>query len=610
MRIKHFMKIIYDEAVDYKLQNSEVVIDGQNFFYQLYKVSSLQSKFGCESDKYAEYLRSYLSNFKKANVKCYFFFKGGHEDPSRMCKKSNENKSRLEMGKTPVTLDKQLIFTKDIYKEVLEEMGFEYVTCQFEAKRECIAFAQKRNCPIISNDIEFCFSGVSYIPINFNTGLLDIDQCKLFILDDFMRKFRINEEKLAIFVVLTDEYKFPENHFQEFMAAMRITRFSNYVKNKAILKWLSGTANSQAALRLIFKYAPSDRTTFLEKHKEVTAFIRRQEKQGLPSQFLENQCALQFMEKDPQWFEKGVVTQAVAIPYINLYRWNTIIGSWETKDNDAPDALLLSLDIIKYAFGLLWNFRKKEFIFAQETLAGDINKIIVKIPSNFQNCTAVESPFENGWSQVRALGLFEHFLTETLPVFDFSILNRLPEDARLLFIALVYFSHKKPEVTRNEVCSVLLSYLALNILSGLERKNPVDTGLASRPILLDTMEKDSVVYEDKLVARRNLAEYLDELPEGEEANIYNVQSIHSVVEFQHCLEHFNYLNRLCGRPYQPTLYSKTFNGTLVHRVLFSLNRQTVCPFTFCENKLMQASTVLAFWKRLTGVINILINHEM
>lgn len=589
-------RTMYDYAERYiTLQDCEVVIDGQSFFYQLYRVSGLQSMFGCESDKYAQFLRNYLSKFKKANVKCYFFFKGGHEDASKMWNKNNPHKTeQFKIGKTAVgNVDyKPLIFTKEVYEQVLEEMHFDYVICQYESKRECIAFAQTRNCPIIGFDIEYGFSGVPYISANPYAKKLNMARCKVFTLDNLMRKFLINKEKIAIFIVLTDEYIFPENHFQNFMEAKNIPLSPQYVRNEKIFDWLS-RVDSQIALSQIFEYITSDHQTFFSKKKEeVMAFIRQQEKPGLPSQYLESQMNLQFVENDPQWFEKGVVTKAVAIPYVNLYRWQTMPGSWATTDNGASEALLLSLDIIKYALGLLTNFGKDEFKIVRETCLGIMEEISENMPSNFRKpiYNAIESPFENGWTRVRSLGLFEHFLTETLPMFDLTTLRRLPEDARLLVIALVYFSHKKPEITINEVCSVLLSYLVLNVLS-----DPVDgdTGIDNHLIL----------YADKLAARRNLAEYLDELAEDDDMVIFDGQRIHTVMEFQLCLQHLNFLNRLCGRPYQSTVYSKTYNGTLVHRILFSLTNQNEGTCAFIENKLKTAPTVLAFWNRLIGAFD-------
>lgn len=162
MRIRTFCKFIEIEATQkHILNNSTVVIDGQNFFYSLYYKSGLQFVFGCESDKYAEYLRKYLGKFKKANVKCYFIFKGGHQDISTKFRKGTDCLDGREFVVGQVYDNIVLpIFMKDVYKQVLDEMGFDYSICEFEAKKECIAFAQKHNCPIMSYDIEYCFAGV------------------------------------------------------------------------------------------------------------------------------------------------------------------------------------------------------------------------------------------------------------------------------------------------------------------------------------------------------------------------------------------------------------------------------------------------------------------
>ncbi|KAI8421926.1 hypothetical protein MSG28_009846 [Choristoneura fumiferana] len=76
MRIRTFCKFIeVNELEPIVLQNSTVVIDGMNFFCRCFVESQLPSQFGCESHRFANYLRKYLAMFKKANIKCYFVFK-------------------------------------------------------------------------------------------------------------------------------------------------------------------------------------------------------------------------------------------------------------------------------------------------------------------------------------------------------------------------------------------------------------------------------------------------------------------------------------------------------------------------------------------------------
>ncbi|RVE51721.1 hypothetical protein evm_003693 [Chilo suppressalis] len=605
MRIRHFAKNVeVNELKKYELKDCDVVIDGQNFLYNIYEMSGLPFEFGCESDIYAEHLRKKLSVFINANVKCYFFFKCGHSDMDKKKKKQTE-KAILSQDPNSSTNFILPIFMKEIYKQVLDEMNFNYVFCEFECKKDCIALAQKLNCPIISYDIEFCFAGVPYIPIASEKNIVNDKStggipCGLFVYEDFTKKYNLNKEKLATFIVLTNENLFPEGHFKTFFDAVHI-RGNPYRRNAYLLNWLSKEANHNTIESIMRKCFRADEyDTYRRERNRIIGFICKEEEAGVPVDYLLHDKYVEFTDNDPLWFEKGVVCGYISLQYVDMYHWNIIDGSWCLEDEDAEDALFISLDIIKYAFNLLTNYERKEINFhnkKDEVVTISVTDATAVPKPTY---TAVQSPFENGWDLIKPLGLFEHFLEKCMPETNFSVLNTVPENARLLIITLIYFSRHKTEDTTIEVCSALLSYVMLSVVKDKSNNNNHMNERVSRTIIEPFTDENLVTDVDCNIATDRFAKYFTVL--NIEKAQFDEEILHPLVEFQHCLQQINLLNKLCGSPFEETMYSRTYNGTLVYKIAHTIKgTYSGVALDFIDHELSSAVTVLGFFNGLRNV---------
>ncbi|XP_063833299.1 uncharacterized protein LOC135082435 [Ostrinia nubilalis] len=613
MRIRAFCKNIeVNELEVCNLKNCTVVIDGQNYFYRLYQDSKLPYQFGCESNKYADYLRDYLSMFKKANVKCYILFKGGNTN--------GEKKTKFKETETYITgltyevngpppNDITPVFMKCIYREVLDEMGIDYVICEFESKKQCIALAQKLKCPIISYDIEFAFSGRPYIPYapplhyNDTTGSIE---CGIFILDHFMRKNGLTREILSIFVVLTDEQIFTDLPFQSFFEEVRLP-LGFFKRNAALLRWLSRNTVENIKSRIIRNLTPEDQNMFSEEQVKIFDLIGRIETPGEPVNYLLNGKSTLIENNDPQWFEKGVITKKIALVYVNMYHSNNFYGSWCIEDPDADDALFLSIDIIKYAYNLLTNYQRNSLRFMNnKNEVQNINNVSLTMTST----SSVQKPpcceennilFGNGWDGIKDFKLFDFFLKESLPGINLDYIKTLPEDARLVVLSLIYFCCRKKENTMtHEAYSILLSYVMLGVvLPKIDTNN--NNNINGKPNIVK-IDKDLVTLNDCDTASTILAPFF-ELTDSELENIFDKKLIHPFVEFQHCLEQMNNLNRLCDQgDYQPTIYHKTYNGTFVYKFFYSIKNESRDGALHAIKKILtSAPTVLNFYMSLVKV---------
>lgn len=496
-------------------------------------------------------------------------------------------------------------FMKSVYKEVLKKMGIPYVVCQFESKQQCIALAQKLKCPIISNDVEFCFSGVPYIPsttFQYDDSAKSIN-CGIFRYANFQNKYRLTKEKIAIFITLTNErVGFPESYFDQLFRDLKLP-YSPFRRNEVLLRRLE-RMRPQDLLSKIFVYTDCEnQKKFKEEVDKMIDFICRSESLGIPAKYLLDSKQVFIKENDPDWFEKGVVLGYISLSYSNMYNAGILQGSWLIQDFEADDAMLLSFDIIAYAYNLMTNFEKDEIVFVNKngTLeskgVSTENAIIVqKPPYNAQS-----SPFENGWDDIKTLQLFEHFMTQSLHGINFNVLETIPEDAKLLILALVYFSRHKSDNTAREAYSILLSYVMLGVVfEKVDEKNN-NHELKKKPILDPFTDPHLVTRADCNAANSILDEFFTLKP-SELHEIFDRKLMHPFMEFQHCLNEINNLNKLCGMPFQPTVYHKTYNGTFVYKFFYSLKETPGEGTKSCiEDKLSPAPTVLAF---LNGLIEV------
>ncbi|XP_073955232.1 uncharacterized protein [Choristoneura fumiferana] len=583
MRIRTFCKFIeVNELEPIVLQNSTVVIDGMNFFCRCFVESQLPSQFGCESHRFANYLRKYLAMFKKANIKCYFVFKGGHQYVEDMEK----------------VRDVSPIFMMDILTEVVHEMGFHYVTCEYESKKDIIELAQVLDCPVISYDIEFCFSGVQYIPSN-ELKYSERDntiKCRYFLLEKYMDKYKYTVEKMALFIVLTDENIFPENFFLRFFERINAP-VTWYQRNSRLLYWLSKN-DIEKALKIVSQFVNAEEMKkFVEEVDKAQVMIGRRETGGIGAAYLLDRATVAVARNDPKWFPKGVAANHVPKTYINLHRFKQFYSP-VSQDPVLVDPMFLSLEIVKYAYDLLTNFQNDGFMFEYD-INDERESMIVsqKYSIRKPEYEASICVFENGWGEVRELGLFQHFLKESVRLVHLEPLNKLPEDAQLLMIALVYFSRKKQVDTSTEAVCVLLSYTTLSLVREKRGMNLPKPPFPSKPILDSTTDKSTVTDVDCSIAAAIIEEYLTVSDVDNEDILYD--TLQPLKEFQYCLHQLNCLNLLCGAPFTRTVYSRTYAASMVFRLRLAVGSGGWKPFF--DKLLGPASTVYAF---LNGLIEV------
>lgn len=611
MRIKCFTYLIKEHLQPYELRNTTVVVDGQNIFYSLYNNSDLPILLGSECDKYAQYVRNYLGMFKRNNLKCLFVVKGGHENEHSL-------KVHYEMPLVDGSILRgpnkgkpiQPVLAKDIFLEILKEMDFDFTICDTDdVIKICFDLARRLSCPVVSFNIQYSFGPAPYIPLPQGTQI----EPYIFEREHFLKTYKITLEKMILFIILTDINIFDEYLFLPFFTSAMIPTLPHIIRYKGLLKWLS-RRNLADALRIISEYiSEANKKKIVDVTEELKEkFLTSNKEESAALLYFTDRSRLEFTSQDPLWFQKGVALKYIAIPYINAYHWSHVCSSRLVEDYDEENTIILSADIIKYGFDLLKNFNGKNINIIYRSSTDVKQELLVSNSLSKPKYKAVNCVFENGWSNIDSRKLFEHFFIEKLDSFNFDALKDAPEDAKILIIAMVYFTRNKEVDVEDQMCSTMLSYVLLGVIAD---KIATDEGTAkitfskrhraSRSLLDNITDKDLVTTEDCNTAKHILGVY-QHVEETEIHAIFSRRKVHPLLQFERCLQEINYLNQLCGSPYAPTRYSKTYSATFVYKFIDELDSEDAVQSI--RNILSPAATVLAFTSGLIEIYKKILYH--
>uniref|UniRef100_A0A2H1VB07 SFRICE_009742 n=1 Tax=Spodoptera frugiperda TaxID=7108 RepID=A0A2H1VB07_SPOFR len=316
----------------------------------------------------------------------------------------------------------------------------------------------------------------------------------------------------------------------------------------------------------------------------------------------------------PDWFAEGIRQNHIPKAYINLYTHHLHFCSPQAEDYDEADSFLCCLPILRYAFDLLTDFSEEYCIYVSRESNSSYKRLFVK------NDIGTSRPFDIPFSELTEDQLktcFEHFLKEKLKGFDYKLVEQLPSNFQLFFIAILWWV-ANCDVPLGNIHSLIMCYVMLEAIdekTGTFRgqfqfnnkysKRVEELKKNATPLTFDENElflnKNKVQYEDSLIAAHVLLKHF-ELDDKikKKPKSYDSKKMQSFAQFQCCLSQINSLNTLCRSPFESTKYSKSFNGTFVYNVAVKLENQ-VDPKAFLEQYLRGANSVLLFYKSLSFI---------
>ncbi|XP_030003415.1 protein asteroid homolog 1 [Sphaeramia orbicularis] len=220
-----------------KFRDSRLVIDGCSLYFRLYFNSGLDQVHGGDYDAFTSLLTQFFSALAACNIQPYVVLDGGM-DPSdkkfatlrqRLQSKIKEADS-LCHGRHGSVLP---ILTRDVFIQVLRQLGVPLVQCPAEADWEIACLAHQWKCPVLSNDSDFYIFDLpgGYLPLNFfhwtnlnGKASQRYISARCYTASGLCRWFgSMNQELLPLFAVLNGNDYSPPKDVETFLAKIDVS---------------------------------------------------------------------------------------------------------------------------------------------------------------------------------------------------------------------------------------------------------------------------------------------------------------------------------------------------------------------------------------------------
>ncbi|XP_050664699.1 uncharacterized protein LOC126965244 [Leptidea sinapis] len=461
------------------------------------------------------------------------------------------------------------IFVKNVEQEVMEELNIKYFYSEFDHMVDLIRVAKYFQCPILTKNFEYCLYGVSCItPHSLNFG--DTLKCTLYDLSE-KHVFPRSRQLLSVLLAASDE---------DSPLFCLFPRDASYTDKNVFFKrlhWIRRQNFNEAISDLSRNLNESNKKSFIVSINEFESYFRIGGDRLALSYFKE----INLNKYD--FFARLVASGAVAVPYINLRYNKTFSGSWLIFDENKDDAMWPVLEMIFHVLGLLTKSVDVKISFiGRKHLSSCVLDKEMKLR---KNRALRKSPPTSD--------MFQEIMCEILNDFKFQLLNALPEDCRMIALALVYYCYKSGEDFKNGIYSVILSYFMLGrVLSnvGVMRKSN---------FVISHAENATNENGNYATVARSFLEFFY-ISGSRAKEIFSRSMLHRMSEFEHCLQHMNYLNRLVDGKMKCTIYHKSINTAFINNIMASLINET-SPLDFIKNK-FQCDSMFLQYKNIIDVI--------
>ncbi|XP_051729506.1 protein asteroid homolog 1 [Ctenopharyngodon idella] len=246
---------------DMRLRDCRLVVDGCSLYFRLYFNSGLDQARGGDYDMFAVLVRQFFAALSECGVQPFVVLDGGMDQTDKKFKTLQErilSKIReahaLSRGSHGCVLP---LLAREVFKQVLSELGVPLVQCISEADFEIASLAKHWGCPVLTSDSDFYIFDLKggYLPFSFfewnNVNGKAKERyipARHFTVNRFCSHFNhMNKQLLPLFAVVTgNDYtpaKITENFFSrvelERVPSGRKTGRSSSPRIEGFLLWLS-----------------------------------------------------------------------------------------------------------------------------------------------------------------------------------------------------------------------------------------------------------------------------------------------------------------------------------------------------------------------------------
>lgn len=542
---------------NHSLEDCKLVIDGNSYFKDTYRDSGCQFVVGPECDKYANYLINKLRRFKESNIKCYVIFKGASKQNMEI--RRDKHQAVIEQRRSiEYDLDKptyfEPLFVKDVQEQVLMALNINYYYCEYDSMSAIVGVARAFKCPVVTNNVEYCLFGVSCILPNniFYEQSNKTLKCIMYEQEKIKSFFGLYNKTPILLTVLNESIDFSD----------AIPEWLQCIKNydiRTMIHWVKRQRNDVITSILKIFTEEKKRKIIQDLFNKIQILYLYPSYHSAVKYF--QRCTPYGLYKDnKKWFSKGVSSGRIALPFIDMKRNGLITGSTLVYNKMKPDALEAAIRIIAYSHCVLTNSDTSSLDFiGRKSTSSSIWKINTSFETKIFNRSIFNKRRKSKICTENPFTLFINMIVQKSNS-QYNHFVSLKPECRILYLSLVYYLQINKDFI-DGAYFVFLSYIML----GHVRKVMKDGQL-----LTEQNFNDCKIMNGELNFLFNKIDLKHE---------YNSAVIQYLAEFQHCLQHINYLNRLCGSLLLSTNYCMTYNATFIYNsFIFFKNKDNLMKY--------------------------------
>lgn len=257
-----------------ELRDTEVIIDGNNLRFQLYKqCRGLNDCFGGDYDKYYNFVRQFFERLQRCQISAVIVMDGAFDKDNRkiptVISRVTEHTKRA-VACTPVNQSRNRvfpIFAQEVFIDALMDLDIEVHQSSFEADELIAQLAFFRSCPVMSNDSDFYIFDVDLILIDSLDLTVNPDgdeflACEVYNRAKMLEHYGLaNKELLYLCAALIGNDYIPPWVFDKvFMNIKLVNKNSEMTerhrKIKSLFKYMSKEKSVENALNKLLSFMP------------------------------------------------------------------------------------------------------------------------------------------------------------------------------------------------------------------------------------------------------------------------------------------------------------------------------------------------------------------
>ena len=539
---------------DYKLKDSTLVIDGNNFYHFIYYLYQVSHVYGGDYKQFSKICFKFFESLSSCKVTPIVVFDGAYDLTNVKFKSAVTRAGKKLIAANSVAhgeFDRVLpLLTHEVFINVLNDLNIKHVTSNFEADNHTASLAAFLNCPVLTNDSDFfvCDLPGGVILLDYlNVALRkDLDgsfymKTQIFKVQKLVDHMKLtNASFVSLFATILGNEIVDRSIFENFLTKITSKKFANkklgrhYGKITGLFNWLSDKKTLEGAINDIINECHSG---IKEKvcgliHASISFYsITPSYLQDIISNYehfkkknidLKEKMVNKYGEECPKWLQGNLTRGVVSPRVLNLWVSQKIILQPMVQLSSHKSSHLASRTIRIFIHVLLRSGNQSTFREYLNT-AGKLNKEIVN--SDLKLETFKKYPDLKSLPKLTKEESLSLYLKLFVNNHSFFLLY---ESTYCLIVSAILYWSLVTTPTKTTLMALLLSLFAPEVM------------IFMVPFKLEEGQSVETMVCDHLMNSKYRKRYFD------------IDFIHSLNEFQSIFQSLSDLNNLLSQPLLPT----------------------------------------------------------